>query len=82
MPAAARWFVTLLVSFSLFAAAAWSADQPAKKKKQKAALMKQFDTNRDGHLSRIERSKMREAVAKLREKKALNRNAAALNGTL
>ncbi len=82
MLATVRWLVALFVSLSLIAAPAWSADQSAQKKKQKAAFMKQFDTNRDGHLSRLERSKMREAVAKLREKKALNRNAAALNGSV
>lgn len=82
MSATVRSFLALLVLIGLFATPAWSADQPTKKDKQKAAFMKQFDTNRDGHLSRTERAKMRVAVAKLREKKALDRNAAALNGSL
>ena len=42
-------------------------------------LLKMFDKNGDGKLSNKEKATKRMYVAKLREQKALNRNAAALS---
>lgn len=82
MLAIARWLVVLLVAFGMFGSPALAAKKKSKSARRKAALMKRFDANRDGQLSRVEKAAMREAIAKQREKKALARNAAVLNGSL
>lgn len=74
------------MGLSLFVALSLTALAPAAEKTKspfapptKKQLLKLFDKNRDGKLSIKERSVARIYVAKLREQRALNRNAAALS---
>lgn len=72
--------LSLVVGLSL-AVAAHAADTKngSQSNPTQKQLLKMFDKNGDGKLSAKEKATKRMYIAKLREQKALNRNAAALS---